>query len=255
MRNYLEASEQKFKSKESGVMELFSSNEDLKIGKLQINKHSDSEKLKMELESFGFYFSQHPISLVRKTLSSKLKPIKKLVTTNTDKFIPVLINHKRVIKKGSNMYVFLEVSDETGVIDVSVPNELYEEKKPLFKENTIAMIKGTISADDYRRENLEDVGIKVRAADIFPIDTARNFVTSQIKISVPISKIEALANGKFSEFEELNSPDGIDVTLEFRDYAKNLSTEIKVDSFRISLEDSTFEKLDKLFGEENYTLF
>ena len=72
---------------------------------------------------------------------------------------------------------------------------------------------------------------------------------------MPISKIEALANGKFSEFEELNSPDGIDVTLEFRDYAKNLSTEIKVDSFRISLEDSTFEKLDKLFGEENYTLF
>ena len=255
MRNYLEASEQKFKSKESGVMELFSSNEDLKIGKLQINKHSDSEKLKMELESFGFYFSQHPISLVRKTLSSKLKPIKKLITTNTDKFIPVLINHKRVIKKGSNMYIFLEVSDETGVIDVSVPNELYEEKKPLFKENTIAMIKGTISADDYRRENLEDVGIKVRAADIFPIDTARNFVTSQIKISVPISKIEALANGKFNEFEELNSPDGIDVTLEFRDSAKNLSTEIKVDSFRISLEDSTFEKLDKLFGEENYTLF
>ena len=32
------------------------------------------------------------------------------------------------------MYVFLEVSDETGVIDVSVPTELHDIKKPLFKE-------------------------------------------------------------------------------------------------------------------------
>jgi hypothetical protein len=43
--------------------------------------------------------------------------------------------------------------------------------------------------------------------------------------------------------------------LEFKDIEKNLSTEIKVDSFRISLEDSTFEKLNKLIGEGNYTLF
>ena len=63
IRNYLEASEQKFKSKESGVMEMFDSNEDLKVAKLEITNFSDSEKLKMELESFGFYFSQHPISL------------------------------------------------------------------------------------------------------------------------------------------------------------------------------------------------
>ena len=42
--------------------------------------------------------------------------------------------------------------------------------------------------------------------------------------------------------------------LNFEDNDLNLSSKIKVDSFKISLEDSTFEKLDKLFGEENYTL-
>ena len=255
IRNYLEASEQKFKSKESGVMEMFDSNEDLKVAKLEITNFSDSEKLKMELESFGFYFSQHPISLLRPTLSSRLKPINRLNTTNSEKFLPVLINHKRVVRKGSNIFVFLEVSDETGVIDVSVPNELYEEKRNEFKENKVVMIKGTVSADDYRRENLEDVGIKVRATDIMSIDSSRALVTSYIRLILPMNSLKTLANGSFKQFEELNSPNGVDVMLEFKDTEKNLSTEIKVDSFRISLEDSTFEKLNKLIGEGNYTLF
>ena len=60
MRNYLEASEQKFKSKESGMLEMFASNDDLKVSEVTIKKHSEPEKLKMELESFGFYFSKHP---------------------------------------------------------------------------------------------------------------------------------------------------------------------------------------------------
>ena len=151
--------------------------------------------------------------------------------------------------------MFLEVSDETGVIDVSVPNELYEEKRNEFKENKVVMIKGTISADDYRRENLEDVGIKVRATDIMSIDSSRALVTSYIRLILPMNSLKTLANGSFKQFEELNSPNGVDVMLEFKDIEKNLSTEIKVDSFRISLEDSTFEKLNKLIGEGNYTLF
>ena len=76
MRNYLEASEQKFKSKESGMLEMFASNDDLKVSEVTIKKYSEPEKLKMELESFGFYFSKHPVSLLRKTLSAKLNPIK-----------------------------------------------------------------------------------------------------------------------------------------------------------------------------------
>ena len=234
---------------------MFDSNEDLKIAKLEIKNFTDSEKLKMELESFGFYFSQHPISLLRPTLSSRLKPINRLSTTSSEKFIPVLINHKRVVRKGSNIYVFLEVSDETGVIDVSVPNDLHEEKRNQFKENKVVMIKGIISADDYRRENLEDVGIKVRATDIMSIDSSRASVTSYIKLTLPIKSLKNLANGSFKQFEELNSPDGVDVIFQFKDPEKNLSTEIKVDSFKISLEDSTFEKLNELIGEENYTLF
>ena len=255
MRNYLEASEQKFKSKESGMLEMFASNDDLKVSEVTVKKYSEPEKLKMELESFGFYFSKHPVSLLRKTLSAKLNPIKKLVTSNSEKYIPVLINQKRVIKKGTSIFIFLEVSDETGLIDVSVPLELHDLKKPLFKENSLVVIKGTVAADDYRRENLEDVGIKLRATDIYPIDIARSVVNSEIRLSLTREKMQTLGNGKFEELESLSSPEGVGVVLELKDEKLNISSEIRVDSMKISLEDNTFAKLDELIGEENYQIF
>ena len=254
INSYLEASEQKFKSKESGVVDMFDTPQDLEISGFNLEKFSDSEKLKMELESFGFYYSKHPISLLRRTLSSRLTPIKKLMTSNNEKFIPVLINSKRIVKKGTSIFIFLEVSDETGVIDVSVPIELYDLKKSLFKENSLVMLKGNIIADDYRKGNLDDAGIKIRLTDILPIDIARSVVTSKIKINVPRSELKQLGNGKFEEIKNLNDPDGMEVILNLLDESLNISSEIKVDSFKISLEDSTFEKIDEIFGEDNYTL-
>ena len=176
------------------------------------------------------------------------------MTSNNEKFIPVLINQKRIVKKGSSIFIFLEVSDETGVIDVSVPIELYDVKKALFKENSVVMLKGNIITDDYRRGNLDDAGIKIRASDILPIDIARSLVTSKIKINVPRTELKQLGNGKFQEIKNLNDPDGLEVVLNLLDEELNISSEIKVDTFKISLEDSTFEKIDEIFGEDNYTL-
>ena len=254
IRNYLVVSEQKFKSRESGIVDMFGDGEEQKINTVKAKPFSESEKLKMELQSFGFYFSKHPISLLRRTISSKIHPINKLNTSGAEKSIPVLINQRRVIKKGTNIYVFLEVSDETGIIDVSVPLELYDAKKSLFKENSLAMIKGNIVADDYRKDNVDNVGIKIRASDISPIDVARSQTSSKITLNIDRSQLKAVENGVIEELLKLNANNGVEVYLNFEDNDLNLSSELKVDSFKISLEDSTFEKLDKLFGEENYTL-
>ena len=255
IKSYLEASEQKFKTKESAVMEMFAEEQDLKVTGYKLETFSESEKLKMELQSFGFYYSKHPITLLRKTLSSKIQPINKLMTTSNEKYIPALINHKRIVKKGTSIFVFLEISDETGLIDVSVPVELHDEKKPLFKENSVVMIKGTVVTDDYRRGNFEDVGIKIRATDVMPIEVARKTVTTRIRLDVSRKQLKELGNGKFEELKSLNDPDGIDVVLNLKDDDLNISSEVKVDTFKISLEDSTFEKINELFGDESYKLF
>ena len=254
IRSYLVVSEQKFKSKESGIVDMFGDGEEQKINTVKAKPFSESEKLKMELQSFGFYFSKHPISLLRRTISSKIHPINKLNTSGAEKSLPVLINQRRVIKKGTNIYVFLEVSDETGIIDVSVPLELYDAKKSLFKENSLAMIKGNVVADDYRKDNVDNVGIKIRASDISPIDVARSQTSSKITLNIDRSQLKALENGVVEELLKLNANNGVEVYLNFEDNDLNLSSELKVDSLKISLEDSTFEKLDKLFGEKNYTL-
>ena len=117
------------------------------------------------------------------------------------------------------------------------------------------MIKGTVVADDYRRGNFEDVGIKIRATDVIPIEIARKTLTSKIQLDVSRKHLKELGNGKFEELKSLNDPDGIDVVLNLKDDDLNISSEVKVDTFKISLEDSTFEKINELFGDESYKLF
>ena len=137
----------------------------------------------------------------------------------------------------------------------SLSRQEEEQLRSLFKENSVVMIKGTVVADDYRRGNLEDVGIKIRATDVMPIELARKTVTSKIRLDVSRKQLKELGNGKFEELRSLNDPDGIDVVLNLKDDDLNISSEVKVDTFKISLEDSTFEKINELFGEENYKLF
>ena len=88
-----------------------------------------------------------------------------------------------------------------------------------------------------------------------PIEIARKTVTSRIRLDVSRKQLKELGNGKFKALQSLNDPDGVDVTLNFTDEDLNISSEVKVDTFKISLEDSTFEKINDLFGEENYKLF
>ncbi len=66
----LDLSAQEFKSKESGIVDMFDSpkedlEQDIMNSGLNFNLQvfSESEKLKMELESFGFYYSKHPVLL------------------------------------------------------------------------------------------------------------------------------------------------------------------------------------------------
>ena len=67
--------------------------------------------------------------------------------------------------------------------------------------------------------------------------------------------MKKIGNGQFPELKELESNEGVDVFIRISDEELNLSSEFKVDNFKISLEDSTFEKLNKLFGEEKYKLY
>ena len=71
------------------------------------------------------------------------------------------------------------------------------------------MIKGTVVADDFRKGNFEDVGIKIRATDVMPIELARSTVTSSIRLDVSRTQLKELGNGKFEELKALNDPNGI----------------------------------------------
>ena len=117
------------------------------------------------------------------------------------------------------------------------------------------MIKGTVMANDFRKGNFEDAGIKIKATDIMPVEHARSMMTSKIRLDISRNKLKELGNGNFGALKSLYDPNGIDVVLYLKDDDLNISSEVEVDTFKISLEDSTFERMNEIFGEENYKLF
>ena len=247
----LEASDQIHSSKETGAVDMFGDVSLVDISGYEIEEFTESELLNKELECFGYYFSQHPLITIRNCISSRTKPINKLQVSGQEKFLPVLIHKKRIRQKGSQVSIWLEVSDETGNLDVSIPRELHDNKKELFKENSIVMLKGKFSHDDFR----EDARIRMRATDIMSIEDSRNHLTTKLCLEIDRANMKKIGNGQFPELKELESDKGVDVFIRISDEELNLSSEFKVDNFKISLEDSTFEKLNKLFGEEKYKLY
>ena len=113
------------------------------------------------------------------------------------------------------------------------------------------MLKGKFSHDDFR----EDARIRMRATDIMSIEDSRNHLTTKLCLEIDRANMKKIGNGQFPELKELESDKGVDVFIRISDEELNLSSEFKVDNFKISLEDSTFEKLNKLFGEEKYKLY
>ena len=73
-------------------MEMFAEEQDLKVSGYEMVTFSESEKLKREFQSYSFYDSKHQITLLRKTLSSKIQPINRLMTTANEKYILSLIH-------------------------------------------------------------------------------------------------------------------------------------------------------------------
>lgn len=114
------------------------------------------EKLQKEFEAVGFYISAHPLDskaaqLSRLGIVSFIdieEALKKSVTTRL-KMAGVLIKKQEKISKKGNKYAFLQLSDSTGVYEVtlfsdllSTHREILEAGEPLFLAVDVDMSDG-----------------------------------------------------------------------------------------------------------------
>ncbi|MGB4673432.1 MAG: DNA polymerase III subunit alpha [Azovibrio sp.] len=135
---------------------------------VQVKPWSDKEKLMQEKQALGFFFSGHPYDSVKKELSrfvrrrlNQLEPAKDPVT-----LAGVVAGLRTQMTKRGKM-LFLQLDDGTGMVEVSVFNELFEAERKKIVVDEILVVEARVSHDDFSG------GLRVAANQLMTLGEAR----------------------------------------------------------------------------------
>ncbi len=100
--------------------------------------------LEQEKELFGFYISNHPVTMYRNDNKNIISVEEITNHFNKKIYTIILIESKRVITtKNDNEMAFINGSDETGMMDFTLFPNIYEEYKDIEK-GKVYLIEGTV---------------------------------------------------------------------------------------------------------------
>jgi len=99
-------------------------------------EYSKEELIKNELNTFGFYLTNHPVSKYKKNININTLSLEEY----DNKFIELVLeinNIKEVITKKNDVMAFLKASDEYRQIDLTLFPQIYKDNKNLENYNII----------------------------------------------------------------------------------------------------------------------
>ncbi|MBY6035204.1 DNA polymerase III subunit alpha [Fictibacillus nanhaiensis] len=113
---------------------------------VHVQPFQESEKLKFEKESLGFFFSSHPLERFRTALRSwAATSIADIKGKNSSVRLGVLVDKVRVIKtKKGELMAFLSISDESGEIEAVVFPKVYEGHHGLLQKGEQLFLEGSV---------------------------------------------------------------------------------------------------------------
>jgi len=150
-----------------------------------VEEWDETELLRNEKESLGFYITGHPLTKYD-TILSKLKARKTTelehISDRSDIIIGGILRgmKKKNVKSTGDLMAYLTLEDDEGSIEVIVFPELYKNSVHVLKKDMLLLVKGTIDKDEKgvrirakEVSNLEDAGkINLRRMDISLNDSA-----------------------------------------------------------------------------------
>ncbi|WP_121013146.1 DNA polymerase III subunit alpha [Hydrogenivirga caldilitoris] len=185
------------------------------FGGAQKRKKTDiNDILRMEKEVIGFYISGHPLDKYDSLLATKYTPIEEIETAGKGSTLTIagVISNLQVKKtKNGNYMAIFNLIDRSGVCEVIVFPDAYEEFKERIKEDKVVIIKG-YSDEDEETESLKFIAQEV----LLPEELTRN---GNGYITLILRREDAL-NGKMEKLKELlerfSNPEGLQVVFEIK---------------------------------------
>ena len=142
---------------------------------------NDADRLLGEKETLGLYLTGHPMQMVSTEISNittttiaQLRPDVK----STAIIAGMLANLRVVMTRRGKKLCILSLEDQTGVIDVTLFGELYDQIQSHIGANEILIIRGTVSDDEFSG------GVKMKADTVLTLDQMREQMVKRLNITV-----------------------------------------------------------------------
>jgi DNA polymerase-3 subunit alpha len=249
----LQAADQSARNQDAGIFDLFGEVEaEAPRDKFEDYQHvrrwSDKERLRGEKETLGLYLTGHPIDEYEKELKNFVN--KKIVDLQPmrgkQQKIAGLIVDQRVKKtKRGDSLCFLTLDDRSARIDITVYGELYDQTREWAVKDTIVIMEGEVTSDDYSG------GLKVRCSKLVNIPMARKQFAQSLRVG---SSEQQLTQRKLAEFKDIlkghHSADGLSLRVDYQ-RSDAVGSVILGDAWRVDATDELLLALKTHFGDES----
>jgi len=143
------------------------------------------QKLAIERESLGFYFSGHPLDSYEKEIRSFAIEDTVSLGEKTEGMQVMLCglnaDLKEITTKKGDRMAFLTLEDRQGTVEVVIFADIYKDSFHLLEANEPLLIVGTLQQ--------EDKGSKVIAQRILTLLEAKEHFTQAIQVKLPVDKV------------------------------------------------------------------
>jgi DNA polymerase-3 subunit alpha len=167
---------------------------------VQIPPWSEEQRLEGEKETLGLYLTGHPIARYEQELARFIDSTIAELKPTEDKNIVVaglVVGMRAMQTRRGDRMAFVTLDDRTGRLELAVFSELYERHRDLLAKDTLLVVEGQVSMDEYSG------GFKMSAERIYNIDQARGSFASRLEIDVDAA---LAATGFMQELKQVLKP-------------------------------------------------
>lgn len=247
----LQSAEQKNRNAQMGQNDLFDNELHMKRDENyeQVLEWNDNERLRGEKETLGLYVSGHPLQVCEKEIKTVgAIPIAQLITLEKNSVViaGILLTIRNLATRSGKRMAILTLEDHTGVIEVTLFSNLYQQVVGSLDKNTILVVRGTLGKDDFTG------GLKIVADLIYTLDKVREQakrllirVTAREEVDRLLIELPAVVK------EHLKGQCPIAISYQ----GKTASAELILgESWKIKPNEELLGQLSRLYGKEKVEL-
>lgn len=215
LQTAISVSQQNAKNQQTGQFDMFSDDEQVveqtNTAFVEVEAWSETQRLRHERETLGFYLTGHPITQFRDELKAlgahRLGQLKS--STETVKVAGLVLGVKVMKTKKGNRMAFLTLDDQTGRLEIVVFSDTYETYYELLTKDAILLCEGEVSEDDFTG------GLKMVVQSISTLEQARVRRGKHIQLKVSLDEVDSSFVQKLEQIISPHCPGKCPIKLSF----------------------------------------